>query len=47
MQSIKITKHETLPLAFDLCTTYLWDYTIRTRYARLCDVLNALFDIEI
>ena len=46
MQSIKIAKHETLPLAFDLCT-YLWDYTIRTRYARLCDVLNALFDIEI
>ena len=46
----KITKHKTLPLALDLCT-YLQDNqyiaTIRTSYARLHDVTNALFVIEI
>ena len=45
---LNITKHKTLPLAFDLCTC-LQDYqfTIRTSCARLNNETNTLFAIEI
>ena len=50
---LKVTKHnlcKILPLALDLCTYVfagLSIYTIRTNYARLRDVINAMFSSEI
>ena len=43
---LKISKHKTIPLALDLFT-YLQNYHKNYSYARLRDVINALFAIEI